>query len=244
MTIRSIQVQNASVMEARHANEPARVDRIGTAGSPRGVGERQRERIIRAATVVFSRKGYDGARVEAIAQKAGMPKGNVLYYFKSKKALYRIVIKQVLSLWLEALGNVAVDGNPEEAIRQYVNRKLALSRNHPEASRLFAMEVISGAPIISDHLSGELRRWVEKKGRVFKKWQEDGLMAKIDPAHAFFMIWAVTQTYADFEAQIQAVTGVKDYDQEIYSDAAGEVVDALVRGLGLKRDQGRSLQSA
>ena len=87
-------------MEARHANEPARVDRIGTAGSPRGVGERQRERIIRAATVVFSRKGYDGARVEAIAQKAGMPKGNVLYYFKSKKALYRIVIKQVLSLWL------------------------------------------------------------------------------------------------------------------------------------------------
>ncbi len=244
MTIRSIQVQNASVMEARHANEPARVDRIGTAGSPRGVGERQRERIIRAATVVFSRKGYDGARVEAIAQKAGMPKGNVLYYFKSKKALYRIVIKQVLSLWLEALGNVAVDGNPEEAIRQYVNRKLALSRNHPEASRLFAMEVISGAPIISDHLSGELRRWVEKKGRVFKKWQEDGLMAKIDPAHAFFMIWAVTQTYADFEAQIQAVTGVKDYDQEIYSDAAGEVVDALVRGLGLKRDQGCSLQSA
>ena len=231
-------------MEARHANEPARVVRIGTAGSPRGVGERQRERIIRAATVVFSRKGYDGARVEAIAQKAGMPKGNVLYYFKSKKALYRIVIKQVLSLWLEALGNVAVDGNPEEAIRQYVNRKLALSRNHPEASRLFAMEVISGAPIISDHLSGELRRWVEKKGRVFKKWQEDGLMAKIDPAHAFFMIWAVTQTYADFEAQIQAVTGVKDYDQEIYSDAAGEVVDALVRGLGLKRDQGCSLQSA
>ena len=231
-------------MEARHANEPARVDRIGTAGSPRGVGERQRERIIRAATVVFSRKGYDGARVEAIAQKAGMPKGNVLYYFKSKKALYRIVIKQVLSLWLEALGNVAVDGNPEEAIRQYVNRKLALSRNHPEASRLFAMEVISGAPIISDHLSGELRRWVEKKGRVFKKWQEDGLMAKIDPAHAFFMIWAVTQTYADFEAQIQAVTGVKDYDQEIYSDAAGEVVNALVRGLGLKLDQGCSLQSA
>ena len=173
-----------------------------------------------------------------------MPKGKVLYYFKSKKALYRVVIKQVLSLWLEALGNVAVDGNPEEAIRQYVNRKLALSRNHPEASRLFAMEVISGAPIINDHLSGELRRWVEEKGRVFKKWQEEGLMAKIDPAHAFFMIWAVTQTYADFEAQIQAVTGAKDYDQEIYSDAAGEVVDALVRGLGLKRDQGSSLQSA
>ena len=231
-------------MEVPHANEFSRLGRIGATTSNQGVGERKREKIVRAATVVFSRKGYDGARVEAIAQKAGIPKGNVLYYFKSKKALYRIVIKQVLSLWLEALGNVAEEGNPEEAIRQYVNRKLALSRNHPEASRLFAIEVISGAPIIGDHLSGELRRWVEEKGRAFRKWQEDGLMAKIDPAHAFFMIWAVTQTYADFEAQIQAVTGAKDYDQEIYSDAAGEVVDALVRGLGLKRDQGCSLQSA
>ena len=231
-------------MEAPHDNESSRLDRIRATTRNQGVGERKREKILRAATVVFSRKGYDGARVEAIAQKAGIPKGNVLYYFKSKKALYQIVIKQVLRLWLEALGNIAEEGNPEDAIRQYVNRKLGLSRNHPEASRLFAMEVISGAPIISDHLSGELRRWVEEKGRVFKKWQEAGLMAKIDPAHAFFMIWAVTQTYADFEAQIQAVTGVKDYDQEVYSDAAGEVVDALVRGLGLKRDQRCSVQSA
>ena len=207
-----------------------------SAGSAGGVGERQRERIIRAATGVFSRKGYDGARVEEIARKADLPKGNVLYYFKTKKDLYRVVIEQVLGLWLAALGDIAVDGNPEEAIRQYVSRKLSLSRHYPEASRLFAMEVISGAPVIGAHLSGELRAWVEEKGGVFKRWQEEGQMAKIDPAHAFFMIWAVTQTYADFEAQIQAVTAVEDYDTEIYGGATTEVVEALVRGLGLKNE--------
>jgi len=207
-----------------------------SAGSAGGVGERQRERIIRAATGVFSRKGYDGARVEEIARKADLPKGNVLYYFKTKKDLYRVVIEQVLGLWLEALGDIAVDGNPEEAIRQYVSRKLSLSRHYPEASRLFAMEVISGAPVIGAHLGGELRAWVEEKGRVFKRWQEEGQMAKIDPAHAFFMIWAVTQTYADFEAQIQAVTAVDDYDAEIYGGATTEVVEVLVRGLGLKNE--------
>ena len=223
-------------MEVSQDHHPSASSRLEVAGSSTGVGERQRERIIRAATVVFSRKGYDGARVEEIARGAGIPKGNVLYYFKTKKALYRVVIEQVLSLWLEALGDIAVDGNPEEAIRQYVSRKLSLSRHYPEASRLFAMEVISGAPVIGAHLGGELRAWVEEKGRVFKRWQEEGQMAKIDPAHAFFMIWAVTQTYADFESQIQAVTGVKDYDQEIYTDATGDVVEALVRGLGLKRE--------
>ena len=231
-------------MEASQDHHPPTSSRLEANGNSTGVGERQREIIIRAATVVFSRKGYDGARVEEIARSAGIPKGNVLYYFKTKKTLYRVVIEKVLSLWLDALGNVAVDGNPEEAIRQYVNRKLALSRNYPEASRLFAMEVISGAPVINDHLSGELRLWVEEKGEVFKKWQQEGLMAKIDPAHAFFMIWAVTQTYADFEAQIQAVTGAKDYDREIYTDATGDVVEALVRGLGLTRDTRAPLRSA
>lgn len=223
-------------METYQDHPPLGKPETPSAGSAGGVGERQRERIIRAATGVFSRKGYDGARVDEIARKAGLPKGNVLYYFKTKKDLYRVVIEQVLGLWLDALGDIAVDGNPEAAIRQYVSRKLSLSRHYPEASRLFAMEVISGAPVISGHLSGQLRNWVEDKGGVFKKWQEEGQMAKIDPAHAFFMIWAVTQTYADFEAQIQAVTAVEDYDTEIYGGATTEVVEVLVRGLGLKSE--------
>ena len=139
-------------------------------------------------------------------------------------------------MWLQALGDIAVDDSPEEAIRQYVNRKLSLSRDYPEASRLFAMEVISGAPVIATHLRNQLRLWVEEKGQVFRRWQSEGRMARIDPAHAFFMIWAVTQTYADFQAQIEAVTAAKDYDEEIYRTAACDVVDALVRGLGLVAD--------
>ena len=204
----------------------------GEASSGAAGRSRQREQILQAATRVFSRKGYDGARVDEIARAAGLSKANLLYYCGSKKVLYRLVIEQVLSLWLAALGDLADDVNPEEAIRQYVDKKLLLSRNYPEASRLFAMEIISGAPVISSQLSGHLRSWVNEKGKVFKRWQKEGRMAAIDPAHAFFMIWAVTQTYADFETQIQAVTGAKDYDAEIYS-ATGGVVDALVRGLGL-----------
>ena len=236
LTIRSIGVQNGVVMETLREHSPLDQRETRATGSVGGIGERQRERIIRAATGVFSRKGYDGARVDEIAREAGLPKGNVLYYFKTKKDLYRVVIEQVLELWLEALGDIVVDGNPEEAIRQYVRRKLSLSRHYPEASRLFAMEIISGAPLIGAHLSGQLRSWVKEKGSVFRRWQQEGQMAKIDPAHAFFMIWAVTQTYADFETQIQAVTAVADYDTEIYETATTEVVEALVRGLGLKNE--------
>ena len=200
---------------------------------PRSVGFRQREKIIRAATGVFSQKGYDGARVEEIAQRAGLPKGNVLYYYKTKKNLYRVVIEQVLSLWLEALGDISADDDPCDAISQYIRRKLDLSRNYPEASRLFAIEVIGGAPVIGEHLKGRLRDWVTQKGAIFHAWQQEGRMASIDPAHAFFMIWAVTQTYADFQAQIEAVISPANYDAEVYEKGAPGVVAALVRGLGL-----------
>ncbi len=204
----------------------------GTDGKVVGSRTSPREHIIAAATRIFSRKGYDGARVDEIAREAGLSKANLLYYCKSKKALYRLVIERVLNLWLDALGDIADDVNPAEAIRAYVNRKIELSRYYPEASRLFAMEVIGGAPVIGTHLTNHLRPWVADKGRVFERWQSEGRMARVDPAHAFFMIWAVTQTYADFEAQIQAVTGTSNYDADIYAATDG-VVDALIRGLGL-----------
>ncbi len=210
--------------------------RIGPAES-RSIGNRQRDKIVHAATQVFSRKGYDGARVDEIARHAALPKGNVLYYFKTKQDLYRVVIEQVVALWLDALGDIALDTSPRGAISQYITRKLALSRNYPEASRLFAMEVISGAPIIGEQLRSQLREWVEEKGLVFRRWQREGRMAAIEPAHAFFMIWAVTQTYADFQTQIEAVTGAKDYDAEIYDLAAPDVVAVLVRGLGLRDEE-------
>ena len=53
-------------------------------------------------------------------------------------------------------------------------------------------------------------------------------MAPIDPAHAFFMIWAVTQTYADFQAQIEAVILPANYDAEVYEKGVPCVVAALV----------------
>ena len=201
------------------------------------IGFRQREKIIRAATDVFSRKGYDGARVEEIAQSAGLPKGNVLYYYKTKKDLYRVVIEEVLSLWLEALGDISADDDPCDAISQYIRRKLDLSRHYPAASRLFAMEIIGGAPVIGEHLKGHLREWVAQKGAIFHAWQQEGRMAPIDPAHAFFMIWSVTQTYADFQAQIEAVIAPSDYDAEVYEYGAPGVTAALVRGLGLSNNK-------
>ena len=158
----------------------------------------------------------------------------MLYYFKTKQELYQVVIVRVIRQWLNSLGELHKDDQPIDVITQYISKKMQLSRQYPEASRLIAMEIIAGAPIIDNFMQTELRSWVKEKGEVFLVWQKEGLMAPIDPAHVFFMIWALTQTYADFESQISAVMEPKNYEKEIYPPATGYVIEVLVRGLDLK----------
>jgi TetR/AcrR family transcriptional regulator len=198
------------------------------------LGDRNHRKVLAAAAKAFSRKGYSGARVDEIAQLAGMSKPNMLYYFKTKHDLYRAVMEDVLSLWLNSIGDFCKESEPAEVMAQYVAKKMRLSQQYPEASRIIAMEIIAGSPVIGDYLRTGLRAWVEDKGAVFLQWQAEGLMEPIEPAHAFFMIWATTQTYADFESQIGAVLAVDDYDAEVYPPATKLVTDILIRGFGLK----------
>ncbi len=198
------------------------------------VGERNRRQILEAAERVFAGRGFRGARLDEIALESGLPKANLLYYFNTKEALYAAVIGDILDLWLSALGEISVHDDPSEALTGYVERKMALSRQRPEASRVFAMEIITGAPVIGGYLRGYLRDWVERQGTVFRTWQRRGLMADLPPEHVFFTIWAMTQTYADFGTQVTAVLGVERLDDRQYRDAVETVSAIVLRGLGVR----------
>jgi TetR/AcrR family transcriptional regulator len=198
------------------------------------IGEKNQQKVLEAAVKVFSRKGFSGARIDEIAKEAGMSKTNMLYYFKTKKELYHVVIVRVLRRWLGTLGNLQSSDQPIDVITKYISKKMQMSQQYPEASRLIAMEIMAGAPVIGEFFQTELHAWVKEKGQVFLKWQNEGLMASIEPAHVFFMIWALTQTYADFESQIAAVIKPNDYDSEIYPPATRFAIEVLVRGFDLK----------
>jgi len=197
------------------------------------IGERNRRRILAAAERVFARRGYRGSTLDEIAKESNLPKANLLYYFKSKQALYHAVITDILEAWLSALGEISIDDDPAEALTGYIERKMAMSRERPEGSRVFAMEVITGAPVIGEYLRGALRDWVERQGAVFRVWQRRGMMADLSPEHVFFAIWALTQTYADFSPQVTAVLGVERLEEADYRLAVGTVTEIILRGLGV-----------
>ena len=184
---------------------------------------------MRAALDVFSAAGYRGATVDQIAATAGMSKANVLYYFNRKQDIYAAVLARTLNVWLDPLENLDPLGDPIEQLWQYAREKLRLSRNAPHASRLFANEILQGAPVIGSFLNTELKKLVEQKCQTIQAWIDQGLLAQVSPLHLLFLIWSSTQHYADFAPQIEALNHSSEDD--LFADAEATLKVILTRGL-------------
>jgi TetR/AcrR family transcriptional regulator len=171
------------------------------------IQRRNRGLILDAALEVFSTRGFRGATLDQIAAQSGLSKPNLLYYFDSKDAIHHALLTELLNTWLDPLKAMNADGEPKQEIMGYVQRKLQMSREFPRESRLFANEILQGAPHIEGFIKGDLRALVEEKSAVISAWMAAGHLAKMDPTQLIFAIWALTQHYADFDAQIRLIRG-------------------------------------
>lgn len=188
-------------------------------------------KILDAGLEVFSTYGFRGATVDQIAFLAGMTKPNLLYYFRRKEDIYLAVLNRTLNMWLTPLEALDPDGDPTTEITAYIDRKIEMSRDIPKASRLFAMEIMQGAPILWDMLAGPLKRLVDEKAAVIDRWIKEGRLAPLDPYHLIFMIWATTQHYADFETQIRALLGSKVDEMSHFEKARQTLERVFLKGV-------------
>ncbi|BBU84860.1 transcriptional regulator [Escherichia coli] len=163
-----------------------------TQGAVKTTGKRSRavsakkKAILSAALDTFSQFGFHGTRLEQIAELAGVSKTNLLYYFPSKEALYIAVLRQILDIWLAPLKAFREDFAPLAAIKEYIRLKLEVSRDYPQASRLFCMEMLAGAPLLMDELTGDLKALIDEKSALIAGWVKSGKLAPIDPQHLIF----------------------------------------------------------
>lgn len=190
-------------------------------------------RILGAGERVFARAGFNGATMAAIADEAGLPKANLHYYFGSKLDLYRAVLARTLHDWLVPLDGLTPDADPHEALERYIRAKMAMSAQRPDASRVFANELLHGAAVVGELMRSELRDTVRKKAAVIDGWIAARRMAAVDSTQLFFTIWAATQTYADFDQQVRAVLGRDELVAQDHERATEHVVALVLRGCGL-----------
>lgn len=179
------------------------------------IQQRNRDLILEAALEVFSTHGFRGATLDQIASEAGLSKPNLLYYFPSKEAIHNALLSGLMDTWLDPLRTLDASGEPIAELLAYVDRKLDMSRLYPRESRLFANEIVQGAPRMLDALKGDLKNLVDEKVAIIRGWSSQGKIADVHPYHLIFSIWSLTQHYADFDVQVRAVLG----DEEPFDEA-------------------------
>ena len=200
----------------------------GTGPRKTRIQAQNEELILAAALEVFSTYGYRGATVDQIATRCGLSKPNLLYYFRRKEDIYVALLEHTLSDWLEPLRALDAEGDPIGELTRYIRDKVRMSRDNPKASRLFANEILHGAPAISPFLKGPLKQLVDEKAAVIKGWMDAGRLTRLDPHHLIFAIWATTQHYADFDVQVSAIIGT---GKDVMKKAEKALVALFVKGL-------------
>lgn len=189
--------------------------------------------IAAVAVRVFAECGYEGTSVAAIAEGAGLSKQNLLYYFPTKQALYKRVLDDVLDDWLARMSTLAQAGDvsadvsadaPADLLRAYVQAKLRFSREQPYASRVYAMEVIGGAKLYGEQIRERVVPVLKRDIDVFERWIAAGRLAPVNATHLLFAIWAMTQSYADFAAQMALVLDRGQLLEQDFDDAEETIV--------------------
>jgi len=189
--------------------------------------------ILEAAEKIFAMNGFKGAATGDIAREAGLPKANVHYYFKTKSDLYREVLRHILNDWMSAASTFEAHDDPAEALRTYVSAKMKFSRKRPYGSRVWAREIMSGAPVLDNFLGTTLKAWLNERVRIIRRWIREEKIKPVDPHALMYMIWATTQHYADFERQITILNGGKELSDLRYRQRTDEVVRLILGSVGL-----------
>ncbi|EAT12212.1 TetR family transcriptional regulator [Bermanella marisrubri] len=198
------------------------------------IRERNSQQIIQAAQEEFVLHGFKGTSMQSIADRAGLPKANIHYYFKNKENLYNAVLEDIIEDWNVVLSDMDENSDPKEVLTNFIRNKMQLSYKKPKASKIFAMEIIQGAPHIKEYISKELRIWVKERVQIMQSWIDQGKMRAVDPMHLIFMIWATTQHYADFNTQILEVMNRREYDDEEIERITEFLTTMILNGLDIQ----------
>jgi TetR/AcrR family transcriptional regulator len=202
-------------------------------GHKAAIREENEKAILEAAEEVFAEYGFSGASTSRIAERAGIPKANLHYYFPTKEELYRRVIDNIFNIWLEAANSLDDSDDPGQALTRYIHTKMDLSRSRPLGSKVWANEIIQRAPMIQDYLEITLREWTDSRTGMIQRWIDEGKILPIEPRYLLYMIWATTQHYADFGHQIATLNEGRELSDAQWEEAKRTVTEIILRGIGI-----------
>tara|TARA_R110000744_G_scaffold57402_2_gene120574 strand:- start:204 stop:830 length:627 start_codon:yes stop_codon:yes gene_type:complete len=189
--------------------------------------------IFDAAKKEFVTYGFKGASIKRIAERANIARANIHYYFKDKTDLYQQLLSNIIAVWNRDYDTLNIDNDPKEVLSAYIRAKVMHSKNDPDASRIFASELIHGAPVLNEYLNNDFKIWLNSKVMIIESWVKQGLIDPVNPHHLLFLIWSSTQHYADFNVQVVAALDKDAMNDEDFEEVVASLTQIILKGCGI-----------
>jgi TetR/AcrR family transcriptional regulator len=197
------------------------------------IRQKNKALIFSAAKQEFVTYGFKGASIKRIAERANIARANIHYYFKDKTDLYQQLLSNIIAVWNRDYDTLNVDNEPKQALSAYIRAKVMHSKEDPDASRIFASELIHGSPVLKDYLNSDFKVWLNSKVTVIETWISQGLLDKVNPHHLLFLIWSSTQHYADFNVQVVAALDKEIMDDDDFEAVVASLTQIILKGCGI-----------
>lgn len=197
------------------------------------IRQKNKALIFNAAKEEFVTYGFKGASIKRIAERASIARANIHYYFQDKTDLYQQLLSNIIEVWNTDYDTLNADHDPKSALSAYIRAKVMHSKNDPYSSRIFASELIHGAPILNDYLNSDFKDWLKSKVAVIDVWIEKGLIDEVNPHHLLFLIWSSTQHYADFNVQVLAALDKETMNDDDFEDVVASLTKIILKGCGI-----------
>ena len=192
------------------------------------------EKILLGAEKVFAEKGFAGTAMADIAAEVQLPRSNLHYYFSTKHELYSAVLLGLLDVWKQDALCFETYDDPRLVLSSYIRAKMNHSRTRPHGSKVWANEIIHGAPTLGLTLDASLYDWAKMKEARIRQWVADGRILPVEPSSVLYMIWASTQHYADFDHQVKILNQHQPLSDLQFERAVQTVTRVILRGIGLE----------
>jgi AcrR family transcriptional regulator len=216
---------------------PGRATGARGAPSPRRA---KQDDILEAATRVFARRGYHGARISDIAHEAGIAYGLVYHYFRNKEEILRTIFEQRWSAFLHVVDRIADGpGDAGEKLHALAGLILFAYRRRPDWVKVLVFEIQRSSRFSQPEQIRAVGRLFQSVGRVVRGGQERGeLRSDLDPDVACLAFIGALETM--ITSQVLGVMRLAEEPDASDDRTVRSVVELFLRGLQRPQDAGRS----
>lgn len=155
-----------------------------------------RTRILTAARSEFAEHGFDGARLQAIAARAGVRHPTLIYHFDSKELLYRAAIESVVGDWVtEMESEISTGLRGFEQVAALVDAAFRFFERNGDFVRIVRREAIEGGGRMEAQMAEFMRPLLDDAVRFLRREMRAGRLRRHDPVEVMQVFWGTTLTY-------------------------------------------------